>query len=274
MSLELDVDPNEVAEKLTGRNYISWSAISTYQACPLRWCFRYVHGLPEAFVSSSLVFGSAIHQAAELHYYELLSGNPAPALDTLLSAYHAAWLERDLASIKFGKDEDINSLSDLAERVLSAFRASPLANPNGQIVGVEEELRGRIVEGCPELLARVDLILDEGSELVVTDLKTAKSRWSQHQAHDSGGQLMLYSELAKELMPGKPIRLQFLVVTKSKSPVVEMRKISIDSARIKRTRSIFWQVWQAMRRGIVYPIPSPMNCPNCPFQKPCRSWQG
>lgn len=274
MSLELDVEPNEVAEELTGRNYISWSAISTFQACPLRWHFRYAQDLPEAFVSSGLVFGSAIHQAAELHYRELLSGNPAPDLDTLLSSYEAAWRERDLASIKFGKDEDINSLSDLAERVLTAFRTSPLANPSGQIVGVEEELRGRFVEECPELLARVDLLVDEGSELVVTDLKTAKSRWSQHQANDSGGQLMLYSELAKELMPGKPIRLQFLVITKSKSPVVELHKINIDSARIKRTRSIVRQVWQAMRRGIIFPSPSPMNCPNCPFQKPCRHWLG
>jgi putative RecB family exonuclease len=274
MSLELEVDPNDVADELTGRDYISWSAVSTYQACPLRWHFRYCQNLPETVISSSLVFGSAIHQAAELHYRELLSGNPAPDVDTLLEAYQSVWQERDLAAIKFGKDEDINSLGELAERVLTAFQQCPLANPSGQIVGVEEELRGRIVEECPELLARVDLLVDEGNELVVTDLKTAKSRWRPHQANDSGGQLLLYSELAKELLPGKSIRLQFLVITKAKSPVVEAHTVSIDPARIKRTRSVVRQVWQAMRRGVVYPNPSPMNCPSCPFQEPCRRWQG
>jgi ATP-dependent helicase/DNAse subunit B len=60
MTLLLDVPPNQVAKQLTGRDYISYSAISTYQACPLKWHFRYVLGLSEKTVSSALVFGSAI----------------------------------------------------------------------------------------------------------------------------------------------------------------------------------------------------------------------
>jgi hypothetical protein len=38
------------------------------------------------------------------------------------------------------------------------------------------------------------LVVDAGDELVVTDLKTARSRWSQQQAEDSGEQLLLCSE--------------------------------------------------------------------------------
>ena len=105
MSLELDLHPNDAAEQLTGRDYISWSAISTFQSCPLKWYFRYVAGLPEETVSSSLVFGGAIHRAAEFHYRELLAGNPAPDLDTLLAEYQEAWHERDLDAIKFGKGD-------------------------------------------------------------------------------------------------------------------------------------------------------------------------
>ena len=56
------------------RDYISYSAVTTYQACPLRYYFRYVAGLPERTVSSSLVFGSAVHRAVELHFNELLPG--------------------------------------------------------------------------------------------------------------------------------------------------------------------------------------------------------
>ena len=143
MSLELDLNPNDVAEQLTGRDYISWSAISTFQSCPLKWYFRYVAGLPEETVSSSLVFGGAIHRAAEFHYRETLAGNPPPDLDELLTEYQEAWCERSLDSIKFGKSETMESLHDLAERVLNAFQASEIANPSGAIIGVEEELRGR-----------------------------------------------------------------------------------------------------------------------------------
>ncbi len=35
--------PNQVAERLTGRAYTSWSAITTYQGCGLRYFYRYVH---------------------------------------------------------------------------------------------------------------------------------------------------------------------------------------------------------------------------------------
>jgi len=39
---------NEVARALTGRDYISWSAISTFRSCPLKYWFRYVARLPES----------------------------------------------------------------------------------------------------------------------------------------------------------------------------------------------------------------------------------
>ena len=273
MSLELDLHPNDMAKQLTGRDYISFSAISAYRACPLRWHFRYVEGLPEALVSSSLIFGGAIHQAVELHYRELLSGNPPPELDMLLNEYQAAWQSRELTTIKFGKGENVDMLRSLAQRMLTAFQCSPLSVPTGQIVGVKEELRGSIAEACPDLLARVDLLIEESDALVVTDLKTAKSRWSDRQAEESGEQLLLYSELAKELLPGKPLRLQFAVITKAKSPSVEMHTLQFDSARIERTRLIVERVWRAMRSGIVYPTPSPLNCSTCPFQAPCRGWR-
>ncbi len=48
---------NETAKKLTGRDYISWSAISTFRTCPLKYRFRYIDGLPEeVWVSVVLCF--------------------------------------------------------------------------------------------------------------------------------------------------------------------------------------------------------------------------
>ena len=62
---------NEIAKKLTGRDYVSWSALSTYRTCPLKYRFRYVDGLPEESVSSALVFGTGIHTAIEEHFQRL-----------------------------------------------------------------------------------------------------------------------------------------------------------------------------------------------------------
>ena len=86
---------NEVARALTGRDYISWSAISTFRSCPLKYWFRYVAGLPEESVSSALVFGTGIHAAIEDFYRAELAGEAKPDLNALPFAYRSAWLPHD-----------------------------------------------------------------------------------------------------------------------------------------------------------------------------------
>jgi len=130
------------------------------------------------------------------------------------------------------------------------------------------------LDGCPDLLARVDLIVDAGDTLVVTDLKTARSRWSSQQATTSAEQLLLYSELARELAPGKSIRLQFAVITKSKLPVLDFHTVRADQHAMKRTLAMVQQIWKAIEAGNFYPSPSPLNCPTCPYRRPCRAWAG
>ena len=44
---------NKVAENLTGRDYVSWSAILTFRTCPRKYKFGYIDGLPEASVSAA-----------------------------------------------------------------------------------------------------------------------------------------------------------------------------------------------------------------------------
>jgi hypothetical protein len=116
-----EFSPNDIALALTGRGYVSYLALALYQQCPLSYYFRYVKGLPEETVSASLVFGGANHAAVERHFREFLSGGPPPPVDDLLGAYHAAWRERDLGTVLFGKEDDRSSLDRLAGRMLTAF---------------------------------------------------------------------------------------------------------------------------------------------------------
>ncbi|MBL9080582.1 MAG: PD-(D/E)XK nuclease family protein [Planctomycetales bacterium] len=256
------------------RDYLSYSAITTYQNCPLRYYFRYVAGLPEKMVSSSLVFGSAVHRAVEHHFNELMAGNEAPTLDAMIGEYDRHWSEADPQTVQFGKDDDVESLGTLATKMFTAFQTSPLAKPVGRIIGVEEELRGSVVAGCPDLLGRIDLIEETTDELVVTDLKTSRSRWSRDQADDSAGQLLLYHELVRNFAPRKRVRLQFAVLTKTKEPAVDLHEVLVDARRIERTKRIVERVWQAIDKQAFYPSPSPMQCPGCSFREQCRAWTG
>ncbi len=274
MRLLLEPPPSAVAKELTGRDYISYSAISTYLNCPLRYYFRYVEGLSEDAVSSSLTFGGAIHSALESHFTALENGDSPPDLDTLLAAFWENWNQRaDGTEIRFGKGEDLNSVAALAERVLKSFQTSTATEPNGSIIGIEEELRGQVANDTPELLARIDLLTERRDEVLITDFKTSRSRWSSGQAQNSADQLLLYSELVSQLLPDKPTRLMFIVLTKTKSPEIQCFEVQRDHQRVARVKRLLGVVWQLIRTSNFYPSPSPTQCPSCPFREQCRQWQ-
>ena len=256
------------------RDYISHSAISTFQRCALQYKFKYLDGLPELTVSASLVFGGAVHSALEHHFQELLAGSAAPSLDVLLDVYQESWKARseEYEEVRFGKGETVDSLSHLADRMLAAFLASPAAVPEGTILGVEEELRCSVLSNTPDLLARIDLITQTDDALVITDFKTARSRWSAGQAENSAEQLLLYGELARRLIPNRGIRVRYLVLTKTKTPAIDSHVVTVNADRVYRTLRAIEQTWLAIQSGCFYPAPSPMNCSSCPFRTACRAW--
>jgi putative RecB family exonuclease len=265
---------NEVARALTGRDYISWSAISTFRSCPLKYWFRYVAGLPEESVSSALVFGTGIHAAIETVYRAELAGEAKPDLDALLFAYRSAWLPHDPDAIQFGSSETRGSLDALAGKMLAAFLASPAASVRGRVLGVEEEIRGTVVEGVPDLFGRVDLLTEDDDQLVLTDFKTSRGKWSPEQADDASEQLVLYSKLAGELAPGKKLVTRFLVLTKTKEPIVEEHLGEVRPDRVARTVTSVERVWRAVEAGNFYPAPSVVGCASCGYRKACEGWRG
>jgi putative RecB family exonuclease len=265
---------NEVARALTGRDYISWSAISTFRSCPLKYFFRYVAGLPEEFVSSALVFGTGIHAAIETVYRAELAGEAKPDVEQLMFAYRSTWLPHEPDKIRFGSTETRASLDSLAAKMLTAFLSSPAASVQGRVLGVEEEVRGTLVEGVPDLFGRIDLVTETDEALVLTDFKTSRAKWSPEQAVDASEQLVLYSKLASDLAPGKKIVTRFLVLTKTKEPVVEEHAREVEPEKLTRSLVGVERVWRAIETGLVYPAPSPAGCASCGYRRACEGWKG
>jgi hypothetical protein len=166
---------NPAADRPEGRDYLSFTAISTYQACPLRYYYKYVAKLPEETIAAGLLFGTAMHRAVQYHFEQLLAGQPSPTLERLYDIYWEAWHQQPDETIAYGKSETALTLDELAERMLWSFLESNFAHPEGRIIGIEESLRGEVVPGCPELVARVDLLVDDGKEWVLSDFKTSRS---------------------------------------------------------------------------------------------------
>lgn len=254
--------------------YLSWSRISTYQMCPLRWYFKYDQCLPEPTVAASLVLGGSVHAGIERHYRSLLAGEPAPDIAILMDAFDVAWAEHAPETIRFGEKETKDSLRSQGERILRAFQASELANPQGTIIGIEEEMTAPVIPGAPRLLARLDLVIDAGAEIRIVDFKTARSRWSREHSEDVAAQLLLYGEVVREVIANVPLKLEFAVLTKTKEPAIDVHEIKSGRHETRRAVRIAERVWKSIQSGNIYPVPSPMTCAGCPFQKPCRGWTG
>jgi hypothetical protein len=62
---------------------------------------------------------------------------------------------------------------------------------NSGVTGVDEELRWKLLDGVPDLLGRVDLLLENHDTVSVVDFKTARSAWTPDQANDNSEQLFL-----------------------------------------------------------------------------------
>lgn len=139
-----------VATSPRTRDYLSYSAVATYHGCPLRYYFRYVAGLPERTVSSSLVFGSAVHRAVEYHFNELLAGNEPPTLEALLGENDRHWRETDPATVRQRRESRrARRISETSARGVPNELARGAERPNhrcrGRAAGtVAGRLPGRI----------------------------------------------------------------------------------------------------------------------------------
>ena len=267
--------PNDVAEALTGRSYLSVSAVKTFMKCPLAYKAKYIDKLPENSVSSALAFGRSIHASVEIWFRARLEGMTEPTTDDLLSEFWDEWKACEQEKeVRLGKNEDVAKVADTAARVIEAFTDSDAARPEGSIVGIEEELRAPLLANVPDVLGRLDLAVESDDVIKVVDFKTAKSKWSDAQRQDAELQGVIYAELARTFAGAKPVQVEFIVVTKTKTPSVTIERVDTSDRAIERGKAIMAAVWQAIQTGNFFPSPSIMSCPTCPYRSRCEAWTG
>ena len=121
--------------------------------------------------------------------------------------------------------------------------------------------------GSRPLLGIVDLVFQSDDRLVVRDYKTAGRKWNQGNAESNAGQLELYGELVKKLVPDRELSFEFIVLTKTKSPAVERFTVESSRRRIERTKLIANITLDAIATGVFYSNKNPMTCATCPYPK-------
>ncbi|NLC70483.1 MAG: PD-(D/E)XK nuclease family protein [Desulfuromonadaceae bacterium] len=252
--------------------------MQTYLGCSLRYLFHYVQGLPPEHISSSLILGSAVHQALARYYLALKDLGKPPEREVLLQSFRSdlmARIDREQKPIHYKSDcPDGDGLLAQGTGLLNAFLEDP-GFSGMEVVAVELPLSTPLTVGNDiALVGVIDLLLkDTLGHLVAIDHKTAKNAFTQ-EAADQDLQFSAYALLLSDngyLKPGQPLTCGFNLLRKLKSPKVERRLTMRTPADQERFSRLAQAVLFAIEREVFLPCQG-WQCGDCPYAGACADW--
>ena len=261
--------PAAEAESITGRAYLSWTQVASYRQCPRAFAFRYVEHAEPDFVPSSLLFGSAMHEAFARVHEAAMEGLPYPSTAELASKV-SNLLDASLLPVRYSKGETPESLHALGQRMVAAFLDAPVSRPEGQPVCIEDRASGVIDAGIPPIEGKVDFVRLTKEGLVLRDYKTARSKWSPDKVEEAAPQLRLYATILDQQLEGwKTITgIEFVTVTKAVKPTVTLHAVPMRQESVQACIDQIGAVWDGIRKG-VFPTRPGWPCKQCPYASRC-----
>ena len=231
---------------------LSYTSISTYETCPLKWRFQYEERLPTA-PSPALSFGDSLHRA--LYRFHNRPVPVAPPLGDLLEMLDEEWVSggyrdegEELSYLEHGRQVLTTYHRDNAP----AFRV-PAALEHRFTIQVDGiELTG--------VLDRMDRIPGGGYEIL--DYKTNR-RLPPQSAIDRDLQLTLYYLAAGEVWGIEPERLTMYYLLPAQRMTTVRTPGDADAVR-RRVATVA----ERIAAGKFEPRPNPL-CDWCEFQAHC-----
>lgn len=231
---------------------LSYSSISTYLECPLKFKLKYIDGLKEK-PKSYFSFGSSLHDALQFLYSYR---PPPPSLEALLKYYEKNWISEGYAN----KEEEEGYFS-YGKKILTEFYNLNVKEFKIPIT-VEHQFNIEI-DGVPVtgFIDRIDKIEDNKAEII--DYKSGKSIFDKSDVEESE-QLMLY-QLAVEESIGLEVGKLTLYHLPSQTPVSvssrDSKKIEILKVKILKVAELIAKEEFPAKEGRFCPCDFPEHCP-------------
>jgi putative RecB family exonuclease len=231
---------------------LSYSSISTYIECPLKFRLKYIDGLKEK-PKSYLSFGKTLHNALQFFYSYR---PPPPSLDVVLKYYDENWISEGYAN-----EEEEEGYFSYGKEILTTFYRMHIKNYKIPIA--VEHLFNIEIEGIPLIgfIDRVDKLEDNRAEII--DYKSGKNIFDKSHVEENE-QLTLY-QLAVEESIGLEVGKLTLYHLPSQTPVsVEARsqeKIDALKSKIMEVAELIAQGEFEAKEGRFCPCDFPEHCP-------------
>jgi len=264
---------NVTEPPLTLRDYLSYSQVNTYSQCSLKYGYRYVEGVEENTVSSSLVVGSAVHKALEVFHRTFMANTPRPKAEELVRPINDVFEDMSEKEIVYKKGETRASAEEQALALVAAYIADcPI---EGEIIGVETHLDANLADWLQPLTAIVDVMERVDDVLRIIDIKTSASAWGSAKIEESKLQLALYRVAASPVAEsmGCTLAQRFVVLVKTKTPRIQVLDVEIDDHIIERAKHLITAIWDGIEHRVFYPSPG-WYCNGCSFKSRCQKWPG
>ncbi len=240
---------------------LSYSSISTYEQCPLKWKLHYIDRIPEE-PKPYFTFGTVMHDVMEYFYVEKENGKikgprfSAPPLNELLSYYASIW-----SSEGYESPEQEENYRKLGEKIIEEYRREHSENFT---MPIATEHYFMMDVGGVKVRGYIDRVDKLGPDSVaILDYKTSKNPFSLPYVERSE-QLALYQMAFEELHNKRVERLSLYHLRSNMDFSVGRRpKEMIDSLRDKIIRTA-----EAIEREEFEPKRSAL-CAYCDYQRLC-----
>ncbi|MBF0474936.1 MAG: PD-(D/E)XK nuclease family protein [Deltaproteobacteria bacterium] len=258
--------------------HISYSQLSTYLLCPMKYAHSYVYGTAWEQKPVALIFGQAIHRAVEQYYLYRKDTDDTIPIGHLIDFFRQSLdhgFKDNEVPISFKKGETANHLQSQGTELLKLFHAEVIPQ---QIIEVEKsfsvpipDLTGMYKELPVRLVGRLDLIeADTDGTYMIVELKTAAQRYNALRI-ETDLQSTVYSYAMSQMNHAtseNSCLIRYDVLLKTKEPAFEHYFVTRSERDHNRLIELLNQVLAAIEHRIFY-RQTGWACADCQFRKIC-----
>lgn len=241
----------------------SYSAISSFEACPLKFKYAYIDKIEPLRRNIEAFMGNRVHEALEKLYRDKLYEKVC-SLEELLNFYNERWKKEMSEQIFVTKEEyRIENYRKMGERYLIDYYNTYKPFDEGRIIALEKKVFFPLNEKY-WIVGIIDRIVEKDGKYEIHDYKTSLYFPTKKEI-ENDCQLQLYALALDYLYGIKEVELvwHFLAFNKE----IRLKKRSYEGARMELIKKIE-KIEKAIKSNEFPPRESSL-CPYCEYQPIC-----